>query len=193
VSKGVVSALDRVIEERLEGTNTLISISGAIQTDAAINPGNSGGPLLDLEGRVVGINTAGLVGGIGRPVQGISFAVSSQVAQPIVTALIETGRVERGWIGIGARTVNRDIAQANQLGVDKGAVLVQVVPGSPAERAGLRTRDVITKIGDQEITNVGDITNALVHRGPGERVTVEYVRGSDRQTTELTLGEPPRG
>jgi S1-C subfamily serine protease len=189
VTKGVVSALDRVIEERTE-SGAAVSISGAIQTDAAINPGNSGGPLLNARGEVIGINTAGLFGGEGRPVQGISFAVSAQVAQPIVRVLIDSGVVRRGYLGVVPSTVDREVARARRLAVNEGALLARVDAG-PAERAGLRLGDVIVKIGDVEIKNVGDITLALTRSGPGQKVKVEYYRGSERRTTEVTPSERP--
>ncbi|MGD9893532.1 MAG: S1C family serine protease, partial [Dehalococcoidia bacterium] len=163
VTNGVVSAKDRVINETIEidGQPYRIDISGAIQTDAAINPGNSGGPLVDLDGRVVGVNTAGLVVVSGQPVQGIFFAVSSQVAQPITEALIESGNVERGYLGVQVVTVDRETARANGLTVESGAAIVSAEPGSPAARAGMQAGDVITKIGDMAVANTGDLTRGL--------------------------------
>jgi S1-C subfamily serine protease len=189
VTKGVVSALDRVIEERTESGGQ-VSISGAIQTDAAINPGNSGGPLLNMRGEVVGINTAGLFGGMGTPVQGISFAVSAQVAQPIVRSLIDSGAIRRGYLGVVPSTVDRDVAQARKLAVNEGALLVRVDNG-PAQRAGLQSGDVIVKIGDADIKNVGDITNALARSAPGQKVKVEFYRGTEKQSVDVTLAERP--
>jgi S1-C subfamily serine protease len=193
VTKGVVSALDRVINETIliEGRPYRIDISGAIQTDAAINPGNSGGPLVNLNGEVVGVNTAGLVSAGGQPVQGIFFAVSSQVAQPIVQTLIEEGNVERGFLGVSVATIDRQIAQANNLSVESGAGILSVEAGAAASRAGLRPGDVITKIGDMEIRNSGDIARALFRYQPGTTVPVEVVRDGQRQTVQVTLGERP--
>ena len=193
VTKGVVSAKDRVIDETLNanGRPVQINIGGAIQTDAAINPGNSGGPLVNLRGEVVGVNTAGLAGSAGQPVQGIFFAVASGVAQPVVQALIDTGRVDRGYLGVNLRSIDRQIAQAQNLNVNEGAGLDRVEPGTPAEQAGLRTGDVITKIGDQTIRNAGDVSNALARYRSGQKVNVEYVRGQEARTTEITLGDRP--
>jgi S1-C subfamily serine protease len=195
VTKGVVSAKDRVIEETLNagGRPVLVSISGAIQTDAAINPGNSGGPLVNMQGEVIGVNTAGLLGTGSQPVQGIFFAVSAQVAEPIVRTLIDTGRVERGFLGIEPLSITREIAQAQNLSVNEGAGLRAVTPGSAAERAGLRAGDVITKIGDHAIKNAGDLSNALATYRPGQTVKVEFVRSGRAQSVDVTLGERPAG
>ncbi|MGE0539101.1 MAG: S1C family serine protease [Dehalococcoidia bacterium] len=195
VTKGVISAKDRVINETLNagGRAYPISISGAIQTDAAINPGNSGGPLVNMQGEVVGINTAGLVGDAGQPVQGIFFAVSSQVAEPIVESLIDNGQVERGYLGVEVTTVSPQAARAEGQGDVEGAGIRSVTGGSAADRAGLRAGDVITKIGDHEINNIGDVSNALASHKPGEKVKVEYARNGSNGSTDVTLGERPAG
>ena len=195
VTTGVVSATDRVINETLaiEGRPYRIDISGAIQTDAAINPGNSGGPLLNLQGEVVGINTAGLASAGGQPVQGIFFAVGAQVAQPIVQTLIEEGSVERGYLGVQVASVTREVARATNLPVDAGAAVVSADAGTPAARAGLRSGDVIVTVGDQAIANTGDLTRALFRYQPGTTVPVEVVRAGQRQTITVTLGRRPTG
>ncbi|MFN8558647.1 MAG: trypsin-like peptidase domain-containing protein [Dehalococcoidia bacterium] len=190
VTRGVISALDREINERLED-GTPVNIGGAIQTDAAINPGNSGGPLLNLAGQVVGINTAGLVGGQGRSVQGISFAVSSQVAIPVVKALIDNGQVKRGYLGVLSSPVTKESAGSMKLPVSEGARLTRVDSGTPADRAGLKAEDIIVKIGATEVRSVSDVSLAMTQYGPNQKVSVEYVRGNDRRTTDVTLGERP--
>lgn len=190
VTRGVISAVDRTINETIQGVGA-IEIAGAIQTDAAINPGNSGGPLLDADGRVVGINTAGLRGGASEIVTGINFAVSSPVAQPIVSSLIDTGTVRRGFLGVSIASVDRDVAQARKLAVNSGAIVTNVTRDTAADKAGMRANDVIVKIGDQPIGGVGDVTRALTKYGPGQTVKVEFYRGSDKQTTDLTLQDRP--
>jgi serine protease Do len=195
VTKGVVSAKDRVINETLNagGSAYPISISGAIQTDAAINPGNSGGPLVNMRGEVVGVNTAGLVGSAGQPVQGIFFAVSAQVAEPIVEALMKDGQVNRGFLGVEVVSVTPQLAQSENLGAQEGAGIRTVTSGSAADRAGLRAGDVITKIGDHSVKNIGDVSNALAAYRPGQKVKVEYVRGGAAASTDVTLAERPAG
>ncbi len=185
VTTGVVSAIDRSIPE------TDATISGAVQTDASINPGNSGGPLIDLGGKVVGVNTAGLVGTPSQPAQGINFAISSQTAQPVATALMSQGHVTRGYMGVAVTDDTAQLAQANNLSVDHGAGIGQVTSGSPAAQAGLQPGDVITKVGDVAINNTGDLTSALTKYGPGQKVPLNFYRGNNQQTTTITLGNRP--
>ena len=192
VTKGVVSALDREINETgIDGQP--INISGAIQTDAAINPGNSGGPLLDSDGNVLGINTAGLRGGGTTSVQGISFAVSSAVAQPIVNALIKDGAVRRGYLGVSVSAVDRQRAQALGLNISEGVRIEQVQSGQPAERAGLRAGDVIVKANNIDIKNLGDLTRALTPYTSNQSLQVEFVRDGQRQSVAVTPTERPSG
>lgn len=188
VTTGVVSALDRSIPE------ADATISGAIQTDAAVNPGNSGGPLLDLNGKVIGVTTAGLSGTSDTPVQGVNFVISGEMAQPVVQALISQGHVTRGYMGVAVTDITPELAQANGIGVDHGAGIGQVTNGAPADQAGLKPGDVITKVGDVSINNTGDLTNALTKYGPNQKVTVAYERGKNQATANITLGQrPPSG
>jgi putative serine protease PepD len=182
VTSGVVSAVNREIDEQSA------TISGAVQTDAAINPGNSGGPLLNDQGQVIGINTAGLEGTASVPAQGINFAISVQTAKSVSEALIKDGKVDRGYMGITVATVTPQDAQANGLPVSQGAGIEQVTSGSPAAQAGLQAGDVIVKVGDVTITNTGDLSTALMQYGPGTKVPVTFYRGSSQQTVQLTLG-----
>ena len=185
VTTGVVSALDRSIPE------PDATISGAIQTDAAVNPGNSGGPLLDLDGKVVGVTTAGLSGTTDTPVQGLNFVISGQMAQPVVQALVSQGHVTRGYLGVAVTDITPELAQANGIGVDHGAGVGDVTSGAPADQAGLKPGDVITKVGDVDIKSTGDLTNALTKYGPSQKVTVAYERGKNQATTTITLGQRP--
>jgi S1-C subfamily serine protease len=181
VTNGVVSATDRVIPE-----NTT-SISGAIQTNAPINPGNSGGPLVDLSGQVVGINTAGQ----GSNSQGIFYAISSDVAQPVVNDLLSKGKIDRGFIGIQTHTATAEEAKAENSPAASGTVVDGVQPGTPAEKAGLRAGDVIVKIGNHDVHNTGDLQQALIDEPPGTKVTITYYRGNDQKTTDVTLTSRP--
>jgi S1-C subfamily serine protease len=185
VTTGVVSAVNRSIPEQNA------EISGAIQTDAAVNPGNSGGPLLDLDGKVIAVNTAGLTGTTDQPVQGLNFGIGVGTAQPTAQALIAQGHVTRGYLGVAVTDVTPDLAQANDLGVHAGAGIGQVTSGAPADQAGLQAGDVITKVGDVSIASTGDLTNALTKYGPGEKVTVTYERGQAEHTATITVGQRP--
>src|SRR6266542_324276 len=178
VTKGVVSALGRLIQEQS------VTIPNAIQTDAAINPGNSGGPLVNLNGEVVGITTAVIRG----EAEGIGLAISMQTAQPIVQELIDKGRVERGFLGVTIQEIGPSLAQQFNLSVDHGVGIRSVQPGSPADKAGLGQGDIIVKLGDKEIRTSGDLFAALTEHRAGDVVEVDYFHGGDQKTTEVTLG-----
>ncbi len=185
VTKGVVSAKERLIQE----TECGVSIPGAVQTDAAINPGNSGGPLVNMRGEVIGITTA-VIRGVA---EGVGFAISSETARPIVQELIERGRVERGFLGIViAAEVTPSLAAEFGLPVDYGVAIDQVMPGSPAARAGLQPNDIIVRVGEVEVRNSGHLFQALARYRAGDRVTVEFYRGERRLQATVQLGERPQ-
>jgi len=202
VTKGVISALNRQIDETLQGNNnnpfagsgTPNIVGGAIQTDAAINPGNSGGPLVNMQGEVIGVNTAGIFRSqSGEPVSGINFAVSVDTVLPVAKALVSTGKVDRGFLGVNLVPITANEAQANNLAVNDGAGVASVVSGSPADQAGIKAGDVIVKLGSRDIHSVGDIQQALIENGPGTKVTVQLYRGKDKQSVDVTLGTRPAG
>ncbi len=182
VSKGVVSALDRSIQ--IDAQTTMVDL---IQTDAAINPGNSGGPLLTARAEVIGINTAAIRGS-----QGISFAINIDDAKIVVAQLMERGYIDRGFLGISP--ANLPAALGNQLDVPvtEGLLVVQVVPDSPAAKAGLQEEDVIVELGDEPIRNTGELSKFLIAHPPGDTVTVVYFRGSEKRSAQVTLAERPK-
>ncbi len=182
VTQGVTSAKDRLIQEQDCG----VTIPGAIQTDAAINPGNSGGPLVDMNGQVVGITTA-IIGGT----EGIGFAISMDTAKPVITELIDKGKVERSFLGVGIVEVTPSLAQSLDLPVDHGVGVRQVQPGGPADKGGLRAGDIIVGMAGQKITTSGDLFKVLADHLAGESVKVEYYRDGSQQSTEVTLGSQP--
>lgn len=185
VTVGVVSYMGRSIQ-----TQTGDILNDLIQTDAAINPGNSGGPLVNLAGQVVGINTA-IVGGA----QNIGFSISMTMALPIIQELINEGRVIRPWLGVELLTVTRTIAAQNNLSVQEGVLLVRVVQGSPADRVGLRSGDVITSMAGQNVKNANELRRTIQRQKVGARVEVTYIRGrQSAQAVNITLGaSPPPG
>ena len=183
VSKGVVSALGRSIN-----TSEQATIVDLIQTDASINPGNSGGALVNNRGEVIGINTAIIQGG-----RGIGFAINIDDAKVVVAQLIEKGRVDRGFLGI--TPFNMTPSLANRLGIaaTEGVIVARVIPGTAAAEAGLMFEDVIIQLGDEPITNTGELSKFLISHLPGETVDLIYVRGEEEIRSQLTLRERPEG
>jgi serine protease Do len=183
VTAGVVSALGRSLPARA-GAATRI-IDDVIQTDAALNPGNSGGALVDGRGRVVGINTA--VAGVGL---GLAVPINA-TTRKIVSALMRDGRVRRAWLGIagGARPLPPRIAAA--VGRDRAVEVVEVIDGSPAAAAGLRTEDLIVAIDGTPVRGVDDLQRLMTGERIGVAVHVDYVRAGERRSTRLTPRELP--
>jgi S1-C subfamily serine protease len=177
VTTGVVSAVNRVIEE---GS---INIPDAIQTDAAINPGNSGGPLVNMRGQVVGITTAVIRG----DAEGIGLAISVDSARPIIDELIANGEVDRGVLGIEIADVRFAFFQC---GMDsfEGVLIGRVSTNSGAQSAGLQSCDLITGVNGDEITTSGDLFRALTEHRAGETVEITYERNGREDTVEVTLG-----
>jgi serine protease Do len=178
---GVVSNLGRSIEEY-----TGVVLNDIIQTDAAINAGNSGGPLLDTAGQVVGINVA-----IASNAENIGFAISTDTAIPVVQSLIAEGKVVRPWLGVSVTTVTSTIQQYYNLSVNAGALITSVSSGSPADKAGLRAGDVITKIGDEDINTAAELTSAISSYQIGDQVEIVYYRGNVQKVANATLEESP--
>src|SRR4030043_458597 len=173
---GVVSNLGRSIE-----LDTGVVLNDIIQTDAAINAGNSGGPLLDMAGQVIGINVA-----IASNAENIGFAISTDTAIPIVQGLITEGKVVRPWLGVSVTTVTPAIQQYYNLSVSTGALITSVTSGSPADNAGLRAGDVITKLGDDDISTTDDLIAAIGSHQIGAQVDVVYYRGDVQQVITAT-------
>ena len=181
-TRGIVSCLN--VSVTVSG-NTLY---GLIQTDAAINPGNSGGPLVNLANEVIGI-TSVKIAVVG--VEGMGYAISINSAKPIIEDLIHQGHVTRAWLGVSLYTVNPSVATANNLSVNKGALIVEMVPDSPADVAGLKEGDVIIRFGSNEINNVDNLIQAIRNCQIGQKVEITFVRGEDTKTTSARLQERP--
>jgi S1-C subfamily serine protease len=180
VTRGVISAKGRTIQE------DTISINGAIQTDAGINPGNSGGPLVDDNGRVIGINTAIISGA-----QSIGFAISIDLAKPIIQELLANGRVDRGFLGVQFTDITPSLASNLDLPSDVGVGLVDVQPGSPAADGGLQRNDIIIRLADTDIRNSGDLVEALRRYREGEEVLVHFYRDGEEEEALVILGARP--
>ncbi|MCJ7743991.1 MAG: trypsin-like peptidase domain-containing protein [Dehalococcoidales bacterium] len=164
------------------------TLYGLIETDAAINPGNSGGPLVDMAGEVIGI-TSVKIAEVG--VEGVGYAISTNEAMPIVEQLINAGYVIRPWLGVGLDSVNQYTILIYGLSIDKGALVVSVASGSPADLAGLKAGDVITRFAGKDIAEMKELTRAI-HQGQlGQKTEIVYWRVQNQSTASATLIESP--
>jgi serine protease Do len=157
-----------------------------IQTDAAINFGNSGGPLVDIHGRVIGINTA-----INAAGQGIGFAIPMQLAAKILPQLIEKGKVTRAYLGVGPMELDSEYAEALGLEIERGILVREVVAGAPADRAGIREGDVITEFAGREVVNIDAFRFLVAERTVGEKVDIRLHRDGDSLLKKVKLVEYP--
>jgi serine protease Do len=180
VSTGVVSALGRP----LPGSDFVFE--GLIQTDAAINPGNSGGPLVDLSGAVVGVNTAMI-----PFAQGVGFAIPIHAVARIADELRTKGRVVRPWMGVTIAELRPDVAHRYGLEPNSGLLIGEVLPRSPAHKAGLKAGDVVTRVGPLEVRSVRDLVGALSNYPVGADVAIGYLRRGAPFATSVPLQETP--
>jgi len=184
VTAGIVSAKGRQL------TGNPSNLEAFIQTDAAINPGNSGGPLVDLDGRVVGINSA--IYGSDRFV-GYGFAIPVNIAKKTVADILEYGHVRRPQLGVQIQSVSEADAEVYKLPSIAGAEVVVVTPDSPASKAGLKIGDVVVAVDGEPIKDGTDLTTTLARHQPGERVSLTIYRKGERQEVNATLGEFEHG
>lgn len=179
VTSGIVSALGRSMGSD-SGT-----YENYIQTDAAVNRGNSGGPLINLNGELIGINTAILSPSGGNA--GIAFAIPSNMANNLVQQILEFGEVRRGMLGIKGGELNADLAQAFDIEAKKGAFISEVMPGSPADKAGLKAGDVITAINGQAISSFAEMRAKIATSGAGKEIDLTYLRDGKSNNAKVTL------
>ncbi len=165
-----------------------MQLYGLIETDAAINRGNSGGPLVNMAGEVFGITSVKL---IDVEVEGVGYAISLETALPVIEALVNVGFVVHPYLGVWLRTVDQAVASFFDLGVDKGAMITQVDPGSPADEAGLQAEDVIVAVDDEGVTTHEELVQLIRSKDVGQRVKIYYWRGGDERVTYATLAERP--
>jgi S1-C subfamily serine protease len=190
VTAGVVSALDRAVQEPGDSSgNPGPYLYDLIQTDAAINPGNSGGPLLDMHAEVIGINTLAAGGAAGIMAQGVGFAISINAARPIAAQLAASNTVFHPYLGIAYVAVNPGLAWQLNLTVQQGLVITAIAPGSPAASAGVLRRDVITEVDGQALRDETTLGRVLNKHAPGDQVRLTVDRGGARQTLSVTLGK----
>jgi len=184
VTSGIVSALGRT----QLGINTFENF---IQTDAAINPGNSGGALVDLQGHLVGINTA-IYSRSGGSL-GIGFAIPSSTARNVLEAIVRDGQVTRGWIGVEPQDLTPEMAESFGIPGTQGVIITGVLQNGPAAQAGIRPGDVITRVAGREVGNVAELLSAVAALTPGAKTTLDVLRRDGSSTVEVTPGRrtPP--
>jgi len=188
VTSGIVSGTGRPVTAS-SGSGTTESLTDLIQTDASINPGNSGGPLVNMAGQVIGINTA-----IVEDANGIGFAIPINSTKGILAGVLETGKVSRSYLGVSFLTVTPDVAREYNLSVNNGAYVRStngsnpVAANSPADKAGLKQNDIITKVNDETVGNQGSLSSILGEYRPGDRITLTYLRDGKQETATLNLG-----
>ena len=184
VTAGIVSALGRSYV--MPGND---HYENFIQTDAAINPGNSGGALLNLDGELVGINTAIATGGMERSNRGVGFAIPSNMIKKVMSDLIEKGYVVRSWLGVYIQPVEDKVARALDLKNRDGALISDIVDDSPAEKAGIKTGDVIIEFNGEKITDPSHLKNIVSSTAPGNNSKVVIVRDGEWKTINVKLEE----
>lgn len=183
VTSGIVSALGRT-------TLGIENFENFIQTDASINPGNSGGAMVNMQGELVGINTAILAPNQGSI--GIGFAIPINMAKSIMQQILEYGDVKRGVLGIGAQNITPDLAAALKLENTQGAAVTQVIPGSPAQQGGLEVGDVIKSINGQGIKNASDVINTIGFLRVDSKINVDIIRNNKPMLINVTLSDPKK-
>ena len=179
VTAGVLSAVNRKIQ-------TERGVLELIQTDAAINPGNSGGPLVDSQGRVIGINTM-----IIPSARGIGFAIPVNLVKKISKELIQRGRVIRPWIGLTSTTITKSLAEHYGLPITEGLLTVEVAPSSPADAAGLESGDLIVEVDGEPIKETQEFVKRVRSKSIGDKVKLLIIRDGVHWTINVTLVEGP--
>ena len=187
VTTGIVSGLGRTIDAGGQGVQTR-TYEDVIQTDAAINPGNSGGPLVDLQGRVVGINTAGVGAGAA---ENVGFAIAINRARPVINHAIEDPESPAPLLGVSTVTVDELEAVQEGLSVEQGVLVEGLLPDGPAAEGGIEAGDVIVAVAGEEVTDNDSLQERLLEHEPAEQVKVTVVRGTETLTVEVTLGLRP--
>ena len=190
VTKGIISGINRrIVAGGIGGSEV---IEEAIQTDAAINPGNSGGPLVNLAGEVIGVNVA-----VNRDAQGVGFAIPINAAKDVITSVRENGRIVRPWIGVRYILITPEFVKAKNLTVNHGALVVRgdtptdlaVIPGSPADTAGIKENDIILSVDGKDITEAHSLAVRIRGKKSGDQVTLIVSSQGKERPVVLTLGE----
>ncbi|HEY3375634.1 MAG TPA: trypsin-like peptidase domain-containing protein [Candidatus Aquicultor sp.] len=203
MTQGIISALNRTIDS----PNGQFKIRGAIQTDAAVNPGNSGGPLFNAQGEVVGINSQ--IASNSGTFAGIAFAIPSNTVKSIIKEIEKNGKASHPWLGISGMDITAAMAKQLKLPVTGGVMIVQVMPGGPADKAGIKGAtqslvnnqtgqqipiggDVVTKINNEKVTTMDKILNFVESHKVDDSITLEIYRGNEKKDITFKLGERPQ-
>lgn len=176
VTAGIVSAKGRVI-----GSGPYDDF---IQTDASINPGNSGGPLLNMQGQVIGINTAIFAGG-----QGIGFAIPINIAKNVIKQLKESGQVSRGWLGVAIQSLDDSLAEYYKIDKDTGVLVTEVFAGDPADKAGIRPNDIILKVDGQKVVKSRTLSKLIADIPAGKQITITVLRDGQAKDFPVTIAQ----
>lgn len=187
VTAGIISGLGRAIPGAAQEAPALVDL---IQTDAAISPGNSGGALVGADGRVVGINVAYIPPSAGA--ESLGFAIPAPTVRHVVTQLLENGRVRHAFFGVRPAPLTPEIAERFDLSEERGVLVLDVTPGSPAAGAGIRPGDVLLRAGDRQLETVEDFLAVVRGRNPGDTLQVTLSRGGNQQRVTVRLGERPQ-
>jgi S1-C subfamily serine protease len=186
VTSGIISGTGRPISA--QAGDSVESLTDLIQTDAAINPGNSGGPLLNLQGQVIGLNTA-----IVEDAQGIGFSIPISATKGILKGVLKGGDVQRAYLGVSYIPITAEVAKQYNLSVKKGAYVFSgsdktaIVSGSPADKAGIKDKDIITKVGDIEVGDRGSVSSLVAEYAPGDTIALTILRDGKTMTVNVTL------
>ncbi len=180
MTAGIVSAKGR-------GTLGLAEIGDFIQTDCAINPGNSGGPLVNLDGEVVGINTA--ISTRTGFYMGVGFAIPSNIIKPVITTIIDGGTVKRGWLGVQIGPLSPEAAEYAGFEGTRGVLISDVVPNTPAENAGVKPGDIVTQINGKSVTEPNQLLNTVAASSPGDAAKLTIFRNKKLREINVTLGD----
>lgn len=192
VTSGIISGIGRPIQAQ-DSLGSAEKLENLFQTDAAINPGNSGGPLVNLSGEVIGINTA-----VSEEGDAIGFAIPINDAKNIIASMLEKGKIVKPYLGVRYLTLDPDVAQQLDITQKQGVILLggngqpAVAAGSPAAKAGLQNRDVITKVNEHVLDVDRGLSSRLSQYQPGDKVTLTIIRDNKEQTVEVTLEEYPQ-
>ena len=185
VTAGIVSAVGR------SNVISRLSYEDFIQHDAAINPGNSGGALLNLDGELVGINTAIATDGYSKSNAGVGFAIPINQVRRVFEDLINDGEVSRGWLGVQIQAIDESIAEALKLETKEGALIVSIIEDSPADNAGLEEDDIIIRVDNKSIKSDKDLMRTVSSKHPGDFTNFTIIRGDEKLRISVTLGERP--